>query len=83
MMLLDQARQIDDNFAITTDVIAGFPGETLAEFEESLDFIQKAAFSGGHVFPYSARRSPCSQFPGPGSIKERKIRAARVRDVLG
>jgi len=83
MMLLDQARQIDDNFAITTDVIAGFPGETLAEFEESLDFIQKAAFSGGHVFPYSARQgTPAASFPDQVQSKERKIRAARVRDVL-
>ena len=41
--------------AITTDVIAGFPGETEAEFEESYNLCQKMGFARIHVFPYSAR----------------------------
>ena len=41
--------------AITTDVIAGFPGETEAEFEESYNLYQKMGFARIHVFPYSAR----------------------------
>ena len=41
--------------AITTDVIAGFPGETEAEFEESHNLCQKMGFARIHVFPYSAR----------------------------
>jgi len=41
--------------AITTDVIAGFPGETEAEFEESYDFCRQTGFARIHVFPYSRR----------------------------
>ena len=41
--------------ALTTDVMVGFPGETPAEFEESLSFVKKAGFSRAHVFAYSIR----------------------------
>jgi threonylcarbamoyladenosine tRNA methylthiotransferase MtaB len=50
------ARQIIPDVAITTDIIAGFPGETEAEFGESLEFVREMDFAGGHVFTYSARR---------------------------
>jgi threonylcarbamoyladenosine tRNA methylthiotransferase MtaB len=41
--------------AITTDVIVGFPGETDAEFQETLDFCRQMQFARIHVFPYSPR----------------------------
>ena len=41
--------------AITTDVIAGFPGETDEEFETTAAFIQKVGFARIHAFPYSRR----------------------------
>jgi threonylcarbamoyladenosine tRNA methylthiotransferase MtaB len=41
--------------AVTTDVIVGFPGETDAEFQESLDFCRQMQFARIHVFPYSPR----------------------------
>jgi len=40
---------------ITADLITGFPGETEDEFNQTLDFIEKAAFSDMHIFPYSLR----------------------------
>ena len=49
-------RETLDNPALTTDVIVGFPGETVQEFEETLATIRTAAFSKIHVFPFSARR---------------------------
>ncbi len=80
---MEMARQVDEDFSITTDVITGFPGETQDEFKESLFFIQNAGFSGGHVFPYSARTgTPAAGLPGQVQSKERKIRAARVREIL-
>jgi threonylcarbamoyladenosine tRNA methylthiotransferase MtaB len=42
--------------AITTDVIAGFPGESDADFEETCAFCRDAAFARVHVFPYSRRK---------------------------
>jgi threonylcarbamoyladenosine tRNA methylthiotransferase MtaB len=41
--------------AITTDVIVGFPGETDAEFQETVDFCKSIKFARIHVFPFSSR----------------------------
>ena len=71
---------------ITTDLIVGFPGETEEEFEETLSFIQKCAFSAMHIFPYSRRSgTPAAKMPdqAPNAVKEdRARRAAEVaRDM--
>lgn len=42
--------------AVTTDVMVGFPGETDADFSESLEFVKSIGFAKVHVFPYSARK---------------------------
>ena len=49
-------RESFDHPAITTDVIAGFPGETEEEFEETLAFVKKVQFYEMHVFKYSRRK---------------------------
>ncbi len=41
--------------AVTTDVIAGFPGETEKEFEQTREFLRDIGFSDLHIFPYSPR----------------------------
>lgn len=41
--------------AITTDIIAGFPGESDKDFMESLNFFREMKFAQAHVFPYSPR----------------------------
>lgn len=41
--------------AITTDVIAGFPGETDEEFQTTAEFIRRVGFARIHAFPYSRR----------------------------
>ena len=43
------------NVAFTTDIIAGFPGETEEDFEESYKFAEKIGFSKIHAFPYSPK----------------------------
>ena len=58
--------------AITTDIIAGFPGETEEEFAESLAFVREMNFAGGHVFTYSPR-------PGTGAARMK----GQVRPELG
>jgi threonylcarbamoyladenosine tRNA methylthiotransferase MtaB len=81
--LVIAARQIMPDAAITTDVIAGFPGETDEEFAKSLDFIKEMNFAGGHAFTYSAR-------PGTGAARlagqvrhaVRKERNAILRKVF-
>lgn len=82
--LVQQARYISTDFAITTDLIAGFPGETDAEFADSLHFVEQMAFAGGHVFSYSDRPgTPAARLPGSVAHEVRKQRSAMLRDVLG
>ncbi len=65
--------------AITTDVICGFPGETEAEFQETMDFCRRIGFARMHVFPYSEREgTPAATFPGRVEIAEREARARRL-----
>ena len=72
--------------ALTTDMIVAFPGETEAEFAESLDFIRKCAFAEMHIFPYSRRPgTPADKMPGqhPNAVKEeRSHRAIAVAEEM-
>ena len=47
--------------AITTDIIAGFVGETEDEHKQTLDFIKKVGFAKVHVFPYSVRKGTVAE----------------------
>lgn len=50
-------RKYFDDPAITTDVIAGFPGETDEEFETTVAFVKNVAFSDMHIFKFSPRKN--------------------------
>ena len=81
--LVAAARQIMPDAAITTDVIAGFPGETDDEFAESLDFIKEMNFAGGHAFTYSPRPGTAAmRLAGQIRPEVRKERNAILRDVF-
>jgi threonylcarbamoyladenosine tRNA methylthiotransferase MtaB len=81
--LVAAARQIMPDAAITTDVIAGFPGETDEEFAESLDFIKEMNFAGGHAFTYSARPGTgAARLGGQVRHEVRKERNAILREVF-
>ncbi|HAB94561.1 MAG TPA: tRNA (N(6)-L-threonylcarbamoyladenosine(37)-C(2))-methylthiotransferase MtaB, partial [Lachnospiraceae bacterium] len=72
-------RRYYDKPAITTDVIVGFPGESNAEFEETVKFLEEVNFYEMHVFKYSVRKGTAAakmpvQIPEP-------VKAARS-DVL-
>ena len=81
--LVGMARTAIPEVAITTDIIVGFPGETSAEFEESLDFVSRLSFSGGHVFRFSPREgTPAARMTGRVNGSEVKTRADRMREIL-
>lgn len=54
--LIESARAHIPDLALTTDVMVGFPGETEAEFQESLAFVRAMDFARLHVFRYSLRK---------------------------
>ena len=78
--------EVYDRPAITTDLIVGFPGETEEEFQQTLDFIQKCAFSAMHIFPYSKRPgTPAAKLPGQvlNAVKEERAhRAAQIARTM-
>ena len=72
--------------ALTTDLIVAFPGETEAEFRQSLSFLETCGFAAVHVFPYSRRDgTPAAGMPGQlgNAVKARRsAEAAAVADRL-
>jgi tRNA-2-methylthio-N6-dimethylallyladenosine synthase len=53
--IIDKVRAAMPHAAITTDIIVGFPGETDADFESTLDVVRQARFSSAFTFQYSKR----------------------------
>lgn len=80
--LAGQAREAIPDLALTTDVIAGFPGETEAEFAASAAFVEKVGFARAHVFAYSERPgTPAATMPGSVPHTVRRLRARRLREI--
>jgi len=71
-------RRLFPGCGITADLIAGFPGESEAEFEETLAFIKRARFSQMHIFPFSSRPGTRAEAMPEQVEKSVKIRRARV-----
>jgi threonylcarbamoyladenosine tRNA methylthiotransferase MtaB len=71
-----------DRPAITTDVIVGFPGETDAEFAETLDVCRRVGFSKIHMFPFSPRRgTPAAEMLGQISKQVKQDRGRELEKL--
>ncbi|MBX7067584.1 MAG: tRNA (N(6)-L-threonylcarbamoyladenosine(37)-C(2))-methylthiotransferase MtaB [Parachlamydiales bacterium] len=72
------------DFTVTTDIIVGFPGETDADFEETLEIVDRVKFAKVHMFPYSVRkRTRAALYPNKVAanvIGERKQRLLRLAE---
>lgn len=66
--------------AITTDIIAGFPGETEEEHLETIGFMERIGFARTHVFPYS-RRSGTLADRMPGQLTN-AVKADRAKELI-
>jgi len=75
----EKARRLRPDMVFGADIIAGFPTETEAMFQNSLDIVEQCGLTWLHVFPYSPRPgTPAAKMPQvPGPV--RKERAARLR----
>lgn len=85
------ARDQAADFNITSDIITGFPGETDAEWRETLEFVAETGFGHLHIFPFSARSgTKAARLPNQveGAVKKARSRelhelAAKMkRDTL-
>lgn len=83
---IDRMRERLDHPAFSTDMIVGFPGETDADFEESLAVCRRIGFMKIHVFPFSPRKgTKAAEFPdqlSPALIRERVTEMSRLEHEL-
>jgi tRNA-2-methylthio-N6-dimethylallyladenosine synthase len=64
LAILGNVRRHIPHAAITTDIIVGFPGETAADFQGTLDVVREARFSSAFTFQYSIRAgTPAAMMP--------------------
>ena len=80
---LDAVRRIRDavpDASLTTDVIAGFPGETGSDFEQTYGLCERVAFAAMHVFPFSVRPGTSAAHYG-GQVAE-DVKRARTDALL-
>ena len=67
------------NASMTTDIMVGFPGETLEEFEESVSFAEQVGFAKVHVFAYSRRSGTrADRMDGQIPQREKERRSAEM-----
>ncbi len=72
---VDKLRRTCPDIAITSDIIVGFPGETPADFQETLDLIKAIEYDSLFMFRYSDRpHTPASGFSGTVSSQAQKER---------
>jgi threonylcarbamoyladenosine tRNA methylthiotransferase MtaB len=86
METIDRLRNASSDFTFTTDIIVGFPGETEADFAETLAVMRDVRFAKVHMFPYSDRpRTRSALMPNkvPSEVlKERKQEVLRLSEQI-
>jgi len=83
--ILDKVRAAMPNAAITTDIIVGFPGETDADFEDTLRVVEQSRFASAFTFQYSPRPgTPSYELPEiPADVmKERYTRLHALQERI-
>ncbi len=82
LSIVERVRAAIPAAAITTDVIVGFPGETEADFEQTLRVVREARFASAFTFQYSRRPgTPAAEMPGQlpkAAVQERYDRLVAV-----
>jgi tRNA-2-methylthio-N6-dimethylallyladenosine synthase len=86
LKIISDVRAAMPDAAITTDIIVGFPGETEADFAETLEVVRAARFAGAFTFQYSKRPgTPAESMPGQvphAVVQERYQRLVELQDQI-
>jgi len=81
--LVRKLRQVRPNIGVSTDFIVGFPGETEADFEETLSLVREVGFDQAYIFRYSERRdTPAAGMPNPVPPAVREERNQRLLSLV-
>jgi tRNA-2-methylthio-N6-dimethylallyladenosine synthase len=83
--LVKKIREKIADIAITTDIIVGFPGESEAQFQQTLDLLSEIKFATVHVAAYSTREGTTAARELEDNVppEEKKIRLNRVEHLQG
>jgi tRNA-2-methylthio-N6-dimethylallyladenosine synthase len=84
LALVERVRAARRDIALSTDIIVGFPGETDAEFEATLELVRTVGFAAAYSFKYSARPgTPAASMDGqvPEDVKIERLH--RLQALLG
>lgn len=81
--LVGKLRRVRPDMGLTTDIIVGFPGETEADFEETLSLAREVRFDNAFVFKYSQRRdTPAAAMPDQVPQEIIEARHARLLELI-
>lgn len=81
--IVTRLRAARPDIAFSSDFIVGFPGETDAQFEETMDLIRAVGFAASYSFKYSARPgTPAAQMGGLVREEVKSERLSRLQDLL-
>lgn len=81
LKVLDELKNTVPGIAVTTDIIVGFPGETDADFLDTLDLVEKAEFEGAFTFVFSKREgTPAANFTDETPLETKKERLYMLND---
>jgi tRNA-2-methylthio-N6-dimethylallyladenosine synthase len=83
LALVERLRQTIPDLALTTDVIVGFPGETDADFEETLAVVEEVRYDGAFTFVFSPRRgTEAATMPAQVPEEAKHERIERLVEVV-
>jgi tRNA-2-methylthio-N6-dimethylallyladenosine synthase len=83
LRLANELRAAIPDLALTTDLIVGFPGETEAEFDETVSAVEEVGYDGAFTFVYSPRHgTEAATMPGQISEDVKRERIERLIDVV-
>jgi tRNA-2-methylthio-N6-dimethylallyladenosine synthase len=83
LVLVDRIRAARPEIALSTDIIVGFPGETAAEFDATLEVVRRVGFAQAYSFKYSARPgTPAAAMPDQIADAEKSHRLAILQSLL-
>jgi len=81
--IIRKLRKVRPTISLSSDFIIGFPGETDAEFEETMDFINEIGFDFSFSFIYSARPgTPAADFADDVPMNVKKLRLERFQNRI-
>jgi tRNA-2-methylthio-N6-dimethylallyladenosine synthase len=81
--LIRKLRAARPGIGLTSDIIVGFPGETEADFEETLSLCREVEFDNAYLFKYSPRKdTPAAAMPGQLPDPEIEARHARLLELI-